>query len=78
MDELMCYMLDCCAACGDLMSFNPDKVPSIRINDEGPRVPICRDCADKLNDIIEARGDERIPIQEGAYDAVPLNEVRFD
>ena len=42
-----------CAACGTIIHCNPIHVPSIRVNDEGPRLPICEGCADRLNEMLE-------------------------
>jgi hypothetical protein len=47
----MAYMfaIGDCAACGNRMGFNPDRVPSIRVN--GKREPLCRSCAERWGEI---------------------------
>jgi len=58
-----------CINCRAPISFAPNKVPSIRFpSPNGPKEPLCRGCAEQLNDMIEERGGERVPIQEGAYE----------
>ncbi len=38
-----------CAGCEEFISFNPDRVPSLRV--EGKKEPICRNCFDRWNQI---------------------------
>ena len=47
-----------CAGCGQLFTYNPVRVPSIRIG--GERQPICRACIDRANPI-----RVRTPFQKG-------------
>ncbi|MET0405273.1 MAG: hypothetical protein ABW123_22855 [Cystobacter sp.] len=51
-----------CAACHLLISFNPELVPSLRVN--GVREPLCRACAEKWNEIHNAN----VPIHPDAYE----------
>lgn len=66
-----------CASCHRMIHCNPIHVPSIRINNEGPRRPICRDCADYMNGLLEAKGIERVPIHDEAYLAADEDEVTW-
>lgn len=73
----MGYMLcqSACFGCGCLFSYNPDLVPSIRVNAQGQqdpageREPICRNCVDRANPKRLANGLEPIRVPPGAYDA---------
>ena len=66
-------MTSACISCGNIVTYNPMKVPSVRVN--GKREPLCRTCADRLNDEFEKRGKERVPIQPDAYEACPEEEM---
>jgi len=63
-------MFGCCCACGTMISFNPSKVPSLRIN--GKREPLCEGCANKWNAL---HPEQARPIQEGAYEPCDENEL---
>ena len=58
-----------CFRCHQTFSFNPDKVPSIRIN--GIREPICEDCIIQVNPLRKARGLAEIVPLPGAYEPGP-------
>lgn len=59
-----------CIACGKMMSFNPNKVPSYKGE------PICKECVEKINSIRKERGiTPLIPILEGAYDVADENDI---
>lgn len=67
-----------CITCGTFFSFNPERVPSIRVSrvnnswqldPKGKREPICRDCMERSNKIRRERGIAEVPILSGAYDA---------
>jgi hypothetical protein len=67
----MSFMLahGCCCGCGSLFSFNPNRVPSIRVN--GVREPVCQSCIERSNRI-RAAANPPLPLIEilpGAYDA---------
>jgi hypothetical protein len=62
-----------CVNCGQVFSFNPNKVPSIRVH--GERQPICKDCIERANPQRIANGLEPIHILPGAYDAADETEV---
>jgi len=55
-----------CANCQRLCSYNPDLVPSMRVN--GVREPICRHCVEVANPIRIARGLVPIVLLRGAYE----------
>jgi hypothetical protein len=64
-----------CIACHQLFSYNPELVPSIRINAQrkpdpnGTAEPICKNCAERANPIRKQNGLELILIMPGAYEA---------
>lgn len=66
-----------CVGCGQVFSYNPDRVPSIRVNAErqpdpnGNREPICQNCVERFNGIRRERGLEPIVPLPGAYDPIP-------
>lgn len=63
-------MIGVCAACKQPVSFNPHKVPSLRIN--GVKREICRNCAERWN---ELHPENARPILDGAYDYFDENEL---
>lgn len=69
------FMLGLCANCRRPFTFNPDLVPSIRLNaaaqpdEHGTRQPICEACVRAANPERKRRGLEPIEILPGAYDA---------
>jgi len=64
----MGYMLATapCVHCKQLFSFNPDLVPSVRVN--GIKEPICKACVLWANPKRIAKGLEPIRILPGAYE----------
>jgi hypothetical protein len=62
-----------CAACKKMICCNPNRVPSIRINNKGSKQPICRECAE-LWKTVHNQPDFQIP--EDAYEAIPEEELR--
>jgi len=55
-----------CVNCGVFMGFNPEKVPSIRVN--GIREPLCKKCFIKWNEIHRiSKGLEPMKISPEAY-----------
>lgn len=64
-----------CFGCGLLFSFNPDLVPSIRVNAKrqpdpaGQKEPICRTCVQTANPKRLANGLEPIHVPADAYEA---------
>jgi hypothetical protein len=65
-----------CAGCGRLFSYNPVRVPSIRI--KGTREPICRVCIDRVNPTREANGLPPIAPAADAYEPVDEGELSWD
>ena len=55
-----------CINCGTVISANPDKVPSIRV--DGEREMLCRNCFDQWNEIHRiSKGLDPIPLAPDAY-----------
>lgn len=76
----MAYMswIGNCIGCGQMFSFNPERVPSIRmsrtgegwkLDPNGHREPVCRNCVERGNAERRKRGMPEIPILPGAYEA---------
>ena len=65
-----------CYACKQPFTYNPMRVPSIRIN--GVREPICRDCVEKANPERANKGLDPIEILPGAYEACDETELADD
>lgn len=63
----MGYMLchGSCINCNKLFSFNPDRVPSIRIN--GEREPLCRPCMESINSMRKDKGVPALVVNADAY-----------
>ncbi len=66
-------VLGVCFGCKQPFSFNPDKVPSIRVN--GVREPVCRACVARVNPERVKNGLAPIEILPGAYEAAEEAEV---
>jgi transposase-like protein len=68
------FVMGHCLRCQRLFSFNPHKVPSIRI--KGEKEPICKDCHSIIN---EKRKEAGVPLWPdplpGAYEAFPEEEL---
>lgn len=63
-----------CILCGKPFSFNPHKVPSLKVN--GHREPVCLSCHTTANNEREAAGVERWPEpMPGAYEPMPAEEL---
>jgi hypothetical protein len=62
-----------CYSCKRLIAYNPDLVPSIRIN--GVREPVCRACIQQANPVRIAKGLQPITISPGAYEASDENDL---
>jgi hypothetical protein len=48
------YGVGPCVGCRNIMTYNPMRVPSIRVN--GEREPVCASCVRRWNDLRIARG----------------------
>ena len=55
-----------CWGCGKMFSFNPNRVPSIRV--EGERQPVCLDCITATNEKRKEMGVDLFPIPTDAYE----------
>lgn len=66
------FVMGPCAGCGQVFTFNPHKVPSIRI--QGKREPICKGCIDRANPEREKKGLDPIEILPGAYEPADESE----
>lgn len=62
-----------CFGCRRLFSFNPNTVPSVRI--DGSREPICRTCVDAANPKRIANGLAPIVVFPDSYEACPESEL---
>lgn len=58
-----------CANCRQPFTFNPNQVPSVRV--DGVRVPICRECITAANDTRRKSGLPVFTISEDAYEPLP-------
>ena len=67
------FAMSACIGCKQPFSYNPHKVPSIRI--DGTREPICRACVNTANPRRISNGLEPITVQPGAYEAMPEEEL---
>lgn len=62
-----------CINCRKPFSYNPHRVPSIRIN--GVREPVCQTCIETANRARAAQGIPAIEILPGAYDPIDESEL---
>jgi len=62
-----------CCACKRPFGFNPNKVPSIRVN--GVKEPVCRTCIELANPQRKAMGLPEFAINPDAYEPVDENEL---
>ena len=65
------YLTSACVACGRLISYNPARVPSLRVN--GVREPVCRACVESANARLEP-GQAPFVIHPEAYEPLPEKE----
>ena len=62
-----------CAKCGLLFSYNPRRVPSVRVN--GVREPLCRHCIDRNNLKLIEKGLQPFEPLPGAYEVCDESEL---
>ena len=67
------YVIGKCFTCKFMFSFNPHKVPSLRV--AGIREPICLDCMTLGNKKREEMGLAPHPINQDAYEAIREEEL---
>jgi hypothetical protein len=61
------FVISKCVACNTLVSYNPEAVPSLRVN--GSREPLCFVCFTRWNEIHRiAKGLEPVKLNPEAYD----------
>jgi len=70
------FMTSACCNCGQLTSYHPNLVPSIRIH--GQREPVCEACIKRENERRQREGEELIVVQPGAYEPVDEHEVDWN
>ena len=68
------FMVGPCFICGNVFTFNPVRVPSVRDAD-GVRQQICRTCIERANVQREMNGLAPFPIARDAYEACDELEV---
>lgn len=66
-------MFGTCANCHLPFSFNPVKVPSVRVN--GAKEPICKTCIDAANPERVKQGLPPLEYAPDAYEACEENEL---
>jgi len=64
-----------CGKCDEGFSFNPTTVPIIQ-TERGERLPICRECIERANIILEAIGAEPEYINPNAYSSIDPNTLK--
>ena len=75
------YATSECLSCKQLFSYNPLRVPSLRVNAQGQpdpngtREPVCRGCMDRANLKRKEMGLEPHPIHPDAYEPVDEHEL---
>jgi hypothetical protein len=70
------YCLGHCIACKKLITFNPVRVPSLRI--KGSREPICAECFKRWNAIHRiSKGLKALPLAPDAYSECDETELQY-
>jgi hypothetical protein len=70
-----------CYCCGNVFSYHPHLVPSVRVNAQGQadtngeREPICKTCVDRVNPLRVANGLEPITPHPRAYGLCEEHEL---
>ena len=91
MSEGWVTVMSPCVECGQLFSYHPHHVPSIRVrralpgeqgnrqgwiaDPEGHREPICESCVAIANPIREANGLPPVAVRPDAYEGCPESEL---
>jgi hypothetical protein len=70
------HCLGACVVCHRVFSFNPYRVPSVRVR--GEREPVCPSCLALANDRRAAKGLDPIVPLPGAYDPEPEGGEEID
>jgi len=69
------FITSACFGCGQIFSYHPNRVPSIRNPATGSREPICRVCVERVNPMRVKNGLDPIVPLPGAYEPADENEV---
>jgi hypothetical protein len=72
------YVTSACFGCGQIFSYHPNHVPSIRDPRTGKREPICRACVERANPLRIKNGLEPIRLKRDAYEACPEEDVQWE
>jgi len=64
-----------CLVCGQPFGYNPNKVPSISVNEV--RKPLCRTCVTEANTRRVAAGLSAFEIHPDAYEPIPEEELGY-
>lgn len=67
-----------CISCNRIISFNPERVPSLRV--DGEREPLCQNCFGLWNEAHRvSKGLEPIELKVGAYEPEPvlINDINI-
>jgi hypothetical protein len=64
-----------CFGCGQIFSYNPMRVPSIRDPKTGSREPVCKHCVERVNPTRVKNGLEPIVPLSGAYEPCDEEEM---
>lgn len=67
------FCTSACIGCGRVFSYNPMRVPSVRVN--GSREPICEGCVTRVNPVRIAKGLAPIVPFPDAYDPCDESEL---
>lgn len=77
MDDGYVMALAPCVSCGALFFFDPDRVPSLRVNAQGQldpngrREPVCKNCWDRRQAHRRSQGLPEETLLPGAYGPEP-------
>ena len=64
-----------CIGCKAPFSFNPHKVPSMRVTPDSPREPVCETCFDAINAARKARDLPLFTRHPDAYEVMEESEL---
>ena len=69
-----CFVVGQCCGCRAAITFNPVRVPSLRVN--GSKEPLCRGCFARWNEIHRtSQGLEPVAAHEDAWEACHESEL---
>jgi len=70
---MFAFVIGSCVSCARTFSFNPVRVPSVRVN--GVREPVCRACVEAANPERVRRGLAPISLSPDAYEPCHESEL---